>query len=396
MRFSSWYLLLLSVVTSFAADHPGFLIDTTTCTQAQSVQIGKALLAAKQIAQAALDAIDDRAQSRLFEFFFRKYDRATVKKVFTQYQTWVTLQGQESVQYFCKDLWNLCKADGYVAYFLFDDATLAAKQIPKLNRISLCPDFFSSAAAPDPCDKKYLEVLQTNPDGSLNVDQATGVLHEFFHVPFVGGVGVPLIDDIFTTIAEMHVLTDLKKYGYDVNLLPVEKRASFKARFNAYSYSAFATWAWIQSKQQALCPENYPLWNALDDASAYDRVELRRLLGEPDSDGDIVGYLNRRQGVAQCQTGCLANATLPPSASYQAASQGDAQYTLITGDSQPLIPSYFWPDNATSVLLPYNATLVNSTNSTDDSSDDGPINDTSLADLYAALEGSHPSSTNGG
>lgn len=84
-------------VGACAAISPGFNVDSYTCSQSQVA----AILQAQAQAAAGLAAIDDRSQSRLFEFF-KSADRIIVKTALGQFQSWISGQST-SVMVHCRD-----------------------------------------------------------------------------------------------------------------------------------------------------------------------------------------------------------------------------------------------------------------------------------------------------
>ena len=337
------------------------MIDPS-CSHDQQVALSQAIYKGAEIADAALAAISDRAQSRLFEFFFKSGDRQFVKNAFTQFKTWRNRQGPPVV-FHCRDYQNFCD-DDLGAYALFDrsyPATLTT--IPDKTHFAICPRFFAQPAAPDPCDKSYLEPIQTYPNGTYKFDQASGILHETFHVPYVAGPAIQFIDDIDKTIDLLHALTDLKAFGYDVSHLPAAAQVIFQPTRSAYSYSAFAIWAWIQSKQQAACPNNCPLWNVLTDYQSKDRGELRKLLGESSQSLDLEVTIGSAPDVAFCDPGCLNNLTLPTSnSSYQDFSEDNVEWTVVNGVENQVVTPPLTRGNGTLQSLAYSGTLVASGN----------------------------------
>lgn len=327
MRFTILGLapILWTAVSAEPQYPPGIWLDSTTCSASQQATIREALQVAHDQAAAGLAAVQSRETKSLFEFFFRPNDRTVVKNVLQSYLNYVAGQGS-SVAFICHDLTNSCPAQGTGAYWVQDTPISQLNgSPPPLSRIFLCPGFFDAVLAPDPCDKSNLELYVKRQDtGRYQTYQSTIMSHEVLHVPYMGGPKLAFMDDYAKEIFSIHQMLDLKANGYN---LPPDQVAKAVPRYNADSYTAFATWAWMRNQQQAKCSSNYPLFNILDDGLPSQRNELRKLLGINGDDQSITISFDHRDGVVECFHGCS-----PPNitcASQRGFKVGDVAFTLV-------------------------------------------------------------------
>ena len=254
---------------------PGFIVDGSC-----SVQMNEAIVAGLTTAQQYLAAAETAAESQdqtLLNFFFHSTDKRFVSRTFGRLNRIGGQLEKTTVLFYCPPAGAQdCNYANFHRFPQIEQAGLT----PKNNIVSVCPNFLTAVSSTEanPCKQSDLDFDLYNNVGALSWGLV--MLHELLHLPYLGGPEYDVLLDIAKTASDAHALTTPSAYSMSFDGIPSDQ---VQPIWSVNNYIIFAKWAYIQQQQRTQCASIPSLWGALDDDDPDSRVELRRLLGEPDS-----------------------------------------------------------------------------------------------------------------